>query len=404
MSTVEFDLLLMFKLLVIRGIRNFTKVITLFIPKIKGVILFHASNLDNYNENAKYLFEYMSANSNYNCYWVTSNKELKISLENKGLRSLMHPSLNSIYLYLRCSISISGETLPPDGLGFMNPKAYKISLSHGYGPRSTNSADGVMFKSNLDVVKAINKFNLMGFSSDYTQMLIGRGLFLLPDCKTFKTGMPRCDQLLDVERVLFLKSNRPVAKHFFKKILFESKLYLYSPTWRVKGQQNFPLIYNYENQLLQLNTALVANNSYMLISAHQLSPFDIDLSSFSNIKIFRDSSDYDVNQLLAEVDILISDYSSIITEFSLLNREMVFYLPDYDYYFNYGLNEDFITNLPGLEIKDMNNLIKIIEEGFVLDESLKEKLCNYQKKYYDINIKKSSEIYLGLINKIYNNE
>lgn len=386
-----------------KSIKYFTKTFTFFIPQLKGIILFHSSNPKNYNENVKYLFEYLNANSTHKCYWVTSSKELKLRLEEKNFKAVIHPSIESFYLYLRCSMSISGETTPPDGLGFINPNAIKISLSHGYGPRSTNSADGVMFKTNLDVVKAINQFDLMGFSSDYTQMLIGRGLLLLPNYKTFKTGMPRCDQLLDKAKVLNLKVERPLSKVFFSDINAESRLFLYSPTWRVKGRLNFPLIYENEDELFKLDTVLKSNNSYLLISAHQLSPFHIDISKFSNIDLFRETADYDVNQLLAEVDVLISDYSSIITEFSLLNRKMIFYIPDYDYYFDYGLNEDFRNNLPGIEIQDIKGFFKIIKEkDFVLSDLVKQNYINYQSKYYDINITNSSGIYLELINNMFN--
>lgn len=396
-------LYIIFKYLIKKIIKYVATIITFFLPRFRNVILFQASDLNSYSGNVKYLFEFISKNSDYKCYWITNSSDLKLHLKKKKLTAVLHPSFESIYLYLRCSMSISGETVPPDGFGFINPKAIKISLSHGFGPRSTNSADGVMFKTNMDVVKALNQFDLMGFSSDYTQMLIGRGLFLMPSYKTFKTGMPRCDQLLDEVKVSKLKSNRPISKIFFNDVNEDSILYLYSPTWRVKGKLNFPLIYDNDANLFELNDVLSSNNSYLLISSHQLSFFHIDISKFSNINLFKETEEYDINELLAEVDVLVSDYSSIITDFSLLNRKMIFHIPDYDYYFYYGLNEDFKNNLPGLEIENLKMFLKIIEQKDLTNNYLTyQNYINYRNKYYDLNITNSSEIYLQLIDKFLN--
>ncbi len=392
-QTFKFGLKFLFRLL--------TRVINLFLRCDKNLILFHNSNLLGYNDNAKYLFEYLSLNSDYKCIWVTKNIHLHNYLISNSFNSVYHPSIQSIFYYLRCSVCVSGETLPPDGFGFLNNNAYKISLSHGYGPRSTNSADGKMFKSNLDVVKALNKFNLMGFSSNYTQMLIGRSLYLMPSYKTYKTGMPRCDQLLDNENVLLSWNEKNICKSIFDNVTTNSKIYLYAPTWRNNGETNFPLLANYENQIYELNKVLKENNSFLIISAHPLSPFDIDLSKCDSIKLFKDNFRFDISNLLKEVDCLISDYSSIITDFTLLDRDILFYMPDYDYYFNYGLNEDFINNLPGLEINSLNDFLAIIN-GYKYERNslVNYNFLNYKNKYYDIDVLNSSHIYLNIIDKI----
>lgn len=381
------------------SISLFSRVINLFIPIKDSLILFHSSDLLGYNDNVKYLFEYLSRNSSYECIWVTKNHELCDYLTRNSYKSVLYPSLKSIICYLRCSVCISGETSPPDGFGFLNRNSFKISLSHGYGPRSTNSADGKLYKTNLDVVNSLNKFDLMGFSSDYTEMLIGRGLFLFPSYKTYKTGLPRCDQLLDIENVLLNMNEKFICKTIFNNLNCNSKIYLYAPTWRTNGVNNFPLLNDYCSELNEFNRVLVENNTFFLISAHKLSKFNIDISSFSNIKLFSDNYDFDITRLLTEVDCLISDYSSIISDFSLLNRTILFYMPDYDYYFNYGLNEDFKNNLPGDELSSLNDLISYVKgENCMQSQFISYNFINYRNKYYDLNLKNSCEIYLRLIN------
>jgi CDP-ribitol ribitolphosphotransferase len=62
-----------------------------------------------------------------------------------------------------------------------------------------------------------------------------------------------------------------------------------------------------------------------------------------------DASDYpDINELMFVSDILVTDYSSAIYEFSLLGRPMAFFAPDHDAYeAERGFYFDYRTGLPG---------------------------------------------------------
>ncbi|MBQ1451617.1 MAG: CDP-glycerol glycerophosphotransferase family protein, partial [Clostridia bacterium] len=74
-----------------------------------------------------------------------------------------------------------------------------------------------------------------------------------------------------------------------------------------------------------------------------------------------DASGYDTNFCLRAADILVTDYSSIIFEYSLLEKPMIFFSPDLedykgnrDFYYNY---EDFV---PGPIVKDTAGLIEAL--------------------------------------------
>lgn len=59
-------------------------------------------------------------------------------------------------------------------------------------------------------------------------------------------------------------------------------------------------------------------------------------------KVINASSYEDVQELLIAADFLISDYSSIITDFALLNKPILIYCPDLeDYLSDRGFNQDF---------------------------------------------------------------
>ncbi len=70
-----------------------------------------------------------------------------------------------------------------------------------------------------------------------------------------------------------------------------------------------------------------------------------------------DFGEFELMEALASADVLITDYSSIIFEYSLLSRPMLFYVPDMDSYveergFYYGY-EDFVPGKICREIQDV---------------------------------------------------
>jgi teichoic acid ribitol-phosphate primase len=73
-------------------------------------------------------------------------------------------------------------------------------------------------------------------------------------------------------------------------------------------------------------------------------PLDPDLGEF-----VIDVSDHpDINELMLVSDVLVTDYSSAIFEFSLLDRPMAFFAPDHDAYLDErGFYFDYRTGVPG---------------------------------------------------------
>jgi CDP-ribitol ribitolphosphotransferase len=62
---------------------------------------------------------------------------------------------------------------------------------------------------------------------------------------------------------------------------------------------------------------------------------------------------------------LITDYSSIMIEFALLNKPIIFFTYDYDSYLTKerGFYFDFKSSVPGPVVYDSNQLINVIEKN-----------------------------------------
>ena len=83
-------------------------------------------------------------------------------------------------------------------------------------------------------------------------------------------------------------------------------------------------------------------------------------------------------------DVLITDYSSVWFEYLLLDKPIIYYVPDYDKYMSdRGLYLDF-NEVPGLIIKENK-------------DELKRAIINseYNNERYDLKRQKFSDIYMG---------
>src|SRR5699024_3254131 len=149
---------------------------------------------------------------------------------------------------------------------------------------------------------------------------------------------PRTDVFFD-ESYKDLSQKRVFSKY---PNIEDKKIILFAPTFRGNGHRTafYPF---FKLDLERLASYAKNNNAVILFKMHQLVRNNIKIpKKYENYLI--DVHDYtEVNDLLFVSDLLISDYSSIIYEFALLKKPMLFYafdLEDYiatrDFYINYS--------------------------------------------------------------------
>src|SRR5690625_1261470 len=89
--------------------------------------------------------------------------------------------------------------------------------------------------------------------------------------------------------------------------------------------------------------------------------------------IYNVSNYFSINHLLLGTDILITDYSSIPFEFSLLNKPMIFYTYDLETYRNErGLWGNFTEIVPGPIVNTTEELIEEIKQNEFDTEKIKQ--------------------------------
>lgn len=142
-----------------------------------------------------------------------------------------------------------------------------------------------------------------------------------------------------------------------KKVLF------YMPTWR----GNIHQINNDHTKMLTDLRYLSANLSEETLLYVKLHPFAqrVDLTAFENV--FEMPFEYELYEFLTAVDVLITDYSSIMYDFVLANRKIILYMYDKDEYFSTRGVYDDINRYPFVQVNDVHQLLIEIQDAVAVD-------------------------------------
>ncbi|MHC0552895.1 CDP-glycerol glycerophosphotransferase family protein [Salinicoccus sp. CNSTN-B1] len=195
-----------------------------------------------------------------------------------------------------------------------------------------------------------SRFHKVVVSSDETANIFKQA-FGLDEANILKTGMPRTDFFRSEQRVVKAqdKMKEALPQIHGKKVL------LYAPTFRDDGftLDALPL------DIKRMEVALGAEY-HLLVQLHRTVKLtDMDDSDF----VTHVSGKYDIASLLSITDILITDYSSIPFEFSMLKRPMIFFAYDLKQYERTrGIWFDFKETMPGPVVQTTDGLIRQIEE------------------------------------------
>lgn len=206
-------------------------------------------------------------------------------------------------------------------------------------------------RANARFQTVYNQFDHVVVGSD-SMAEIFQESFGLPVERMLWTGVPRTDFYFSEPEM------EVVAKRLQKQYprIADKKVMLYAPTFRDGLLNSTELALDLDAfrkafsdeyiLLLRLHPAILKSfkNNYP--------DFVIDVSGYANI-----------HDLLVVTDLLITDYSSIPFEFSLLGRPMIFFAYDLEKYRkSRGFSVDYEAFVPGPVVTETEELIQVIKE------------------------------------------
>jgi len=103
----------------------------------------------------------------------------------------------------------------------------------------------------------------------------------------------------------------------------------------------------------------------------------------------------------------LNDYSTTSTDFAILNRPQLFFMPDYDYYKeDCGFVEEYNQVLSGKEVKSQKELINSLEYIFLNKDAYLQKYQDKTRelldKYYDVSQQNASKNFHSFIEDLLN--
>lgn len=156
------------------------------------------------------------------------------------------------------------------------------------------------------------------------------------------TGLPRLDKIIDKDE------NEKKIRDFYELYpdLRDRKLILFAPTFRGMGAQT--AYYPYERLDMKRIYDMCGDEYVFIFKMHPFIKQKPDIPEEYSDRIMDLSDAGDVNDILPVMDILITDYSSVIYEFSVFRRPMLFFAYDrMNYSVVRGFQSDYDSFAPG---------------------------------------------------------
>lgn len=338
------------------------KVLGKFISTDPELILFNSYMGKSFNDSPKLLYDYIKSHdeySSYKCVWAFKNPK---KFSDIGCKVIKQDSITYFYYSLKAKYWITNVNIER-GLHYKKKDTVYVNTWHGTGPKvdgNTKKDRNDYDFSNIDILLA---------DGDYLKNIFVKSFKANPT-HIFLFGRPREDRLFDYvnrqeDRLCLLK------KYNMRS---DKKFILYAPTWR--DSEDNGATYGLDKLFdLYKWVELLGEEYVILFRAHSITN---TYKKYNNKNIIDVSNWNDINDLYIIADILISDYSSCFTDFSILEKPMFCYAPDYDAYkesrgFNYNM-DTFFTN--GV-IRDEISLLNIISNFDYHEE------VNCVRKYKD---------------------
>ncbi|QBP41943.1 CDP-glycerol glycerophosphotransferase family protein [Paenisporosarcina antarctica] len=370
--------LLLTKILKIVAIITY-QTICLLIPVKLNRVVFVTPRHDVLKDNLYYLYEEMRKTKPELEYIVLTQRIYNGKIA--PLNFIRH--MSKVYYYLATSrLFIIDDYYLPLYLIKVRKKTEVIQLWHASGPLkkvglSLIGLPGGPSKEYLRTVPVHSNYDKVIVNADI-EIDIYAQAFGMPKEHIEVLGSPRTD-------VLFRNVQDTTKKDNFIKEhpeFINKELILYAPTYRGKSNDSNHYIPRFDME--KLVTLLLDKNKVLLVNLHPYMIENEDLIASTDKKaVFWNRKEYTIEDLLMISDALISDYSSVIYDFAILEKPIALYCFDYEEYdILRGFYIDFKELLPTsffLEEEDLVNWIVSAEKN--INEVIEMKVKNF--KYHD---------------------
>lgn len=338
--------------------------ISLFIKIDPKLILFNGHG-KRYNDSPRVIFEQMLNDAffkDFKFVWAVDKHNMSVIY---GATVVKQDTLKYFIVSLKSKFWISCVNIER-GLKYKKRKTVYLNTWHGiplkYVGNKVCKRNDFNF-SHIDLFCASGEYDKRIYIDD----------FKVKSNSIIMSGLPRNDEL-------YYSSNTKVDELKNKlNIPKNKKIVLYAPTWRESGERDVRTSLTPPISIDKWKKML-SDDFLVLFKAH---PYT---SKYLNIEFdffIRDMSNFDnINELMIVSDVLISDYSATIVDYSILKKPILCFGYDYDEYkSSRGLYIELNDVMPYGVIQDENIVIEKLINIDDYDLSLVTSLNSY---FFDV--------------------
>lgn len=294
----------------------FFRFIGIFIRINKKMILFSSFMGKSYNDSPRCIYEYLKANANedYTYVWAFEEPE---KFKHLGCKVVKIDTFKYFIYALKAKYWVTCVNIER-GLKFKKKKTIYLNTWHGIAMKKIgNDCEG---RKDYD----FSKINYFCVSSEYDKKVFASA-FKTSEQNYFSCGMPRNDELFyslnnpEYKKELLEKLNLPTNK----------KIILYAPTWRDSIDNGKTYKVDIPVDFKKWEKEL--GKDYIVLFRAHVKTTEIMKVEFNDF--LRNYSNYEcVNHLMIVSDLLITDYSAISFDYSILEKPIFCYGYDYEQY------------------------------------------------------------------------
>jgi CDP-glycerol glycerophosphotransferase (TagB/SpsB family) len=284
-------------------------------PKDQSLLVFGGDEGTKFAGNSRMLFEEACRTEGWDPRWISTSRAVVAAVEaaHPG-HAVLDKTPRGLWSFLRARAVLVSHSRRDVGLpGYSRLRRY-VQLTHGVGPKTMGYAKRDFDRAVLD--RETSTYAHVVCSSEFEATFWERG-YHLPLGDIWPIGVPRTDLLLEPADPA-LAAAHPVLR---------GTVVLYAPTFRDWAvlEDYLPIPGMDPAALVDL---LERHDATLLIRPHyyesDAARATIERVGSPRVQTADDSVFGDTMELLKHVDVLVTDYSSIYTDFLLLDRPEIF--------------------------------------------------------------------------------
>lgn len=374
----------------LKKLRAFSWLVSHFVPVKKNKVVFSQFGGKGYGCNPKAIAdEFLKREKDYDLVWLLKkNSDISKAGLPEGVRGVTSGAMRSLYELLTARVWINNihfNVMIDRGLKKRKSTIY-LNTFHGGVTLKKEGTDKHSYKEQKELSQKEQMYRMDAEYVDYITSACDTEEHVLEE---FFYGKGEIVKLGDARNDVVINGSQEVEKQVreFYQIPDGTKIMLYAPTFRTDMKLNWYDL-NYEEIVAALEEKYGCR-WVMMIRLHPRLASKAKKIIPKSEKFINASDFLDMQDLVVAADMMISDYSSCVTDFMLTRKPAFLYVPDLDYYTDKRGLYFTMEELPFPYAKSTEELKQRMDE--LDEEAYREKVNAFIKRINYLDDGKSAE-------------